>query len=637
MNEDKTHALNEDKYKEMYAHSINDPSSFWGEQAEDFISFYKKWDKVHDFDEENSLVRWFDGAELNVSYNCIDRHVESGNGDQVAYHWEGNDGDRVDITYQDLLVNVSKVANVLKSLGVKKGDRICIYMPMIPEAVYTMLACTRIGAVHSVVFGGFSSASIKTRVDDAACSIIVTADVVKRGEKIIPLKANVDKIIDSCPSVTNCLVVDTGAGETIWGSKDVDYKKVVAEASDQCAPEPMKAEDPLFILYTSGSTGKPKGVLHTTAGYLLYASVTFKYVFDYRENEVFWCTADIGWITGHSYMVYGPLANRATSVLFEGVPTYPSASRPWEIVDKYKINTLYTAPTLIRSLMAQGDEFVNKTSRESLRILGTVGEPINPEAWQWYYDVVGEGRCSIVDTWWQTETGGHAIVPMPGVVENPKPGAAMMPFFGINPVLVDDNGNELEGEAEGSLLLRGHWPGQLRDLYNNHERFLDVYMKPFPGHYLTGDGARRDADGDLWITGRIDDTMKISGHLIGTAEVESAFAVHDGVSESAIVAIPHEIKGGSICAFVCLKEGVEESDDLKAELVKLVRAEVGPFAKPDRIFFVGGLPKTRSGKIVRRILRQVAVGQTANFGDTSTLVDTEVIVDLVESLRGKLD
>jgi len=630
---DKKYSLDFATYDRMYKESIENPELFWGTKADEFISFNKKWDTVLTENEAEGSVGWFEGATLNVSYNCIDRHVEAGHGEQVAFHWEGNEGARVDITYHQLLSEVSKLANVLKSRGVKKGDKVCIYMPMIPEALYAMLACTRIGAVHSVVFGGFSSDALKSRIDDAKCVVVITADVVKRGPTPILLKVNVEKIIEDCPSVHTCLVVPTIEEPINWGPKDFDYKVEMANASADCPPEEMSAEDPLFILYTSGSTGKPKGVLHTTAGYLLYAATTFKYSFDYREGEVFWCTADIGWITGHSYLVYGPLTNRATSVVFEGVPTYPTAARPWEIVDKYNVNVLYTAPTLIRTLMGQGDEFVNQTSRSSLRILGTVGEPINPEAWQWYHDVACNSRCAIVDTWWQTETGGHAIAPIPGVVKDLKPGAATYPLFGIDPVLVNENGEVLEGEAEGILLIKGKWPGMLRDVYGNHERFLDTYLRPYPGYYFTGDGARRDSDGHLWVTGRIDDVMKISGHRIGTAEVESAITKHEAITEAAVVAIPHEIKGNSICAFACLAEGETASENIEEEIINLVREYVGPFAKPDQVYIVPALPKTRSGKIVRRILRKIATGEENDFGDTSTLVDVSAIEKLVEAIK----
>lgn len=627
-----TYSMDHDTYEHMYRESLENPAQFWGKQAEKYISWFRTWNTVYTKNETENRDRWFDGATLNVSYNCIDRHVESGHGSEVAYFWEKNDGETVTITYDVLLAEVSKLANVLKNRGVKKGSRVCIYMPMIPEAVYAMLACARIGAVHSVVFGGFSASALKTRIADAACEVIITADVVKRGAKIIPLKAQVDKVIDDCPTVHTCLVVQNTEDSTLSGERFVYYQEAIAEADSHCPPEEMEAEDPFFILYTSGSTGKPKGVLHTTGGYLLYATMTFHRVFDYREHDVFWCTADIGWITGHSYLVYGPLANRATSVLFEGVPTYPTAARVWNVVDKYRVNILYTAPTLIRMLMGQGNEFVTGTSRESLRILGTVGEPINPEAWQWYHDVVGNGKCAIVDTWWQTETGGHAIAPIPGVIENPKPGSAMIPFFGIEPALMDRNGNVLEGEAEGALVLRGAWPGRMRDVYNDHERFLDTYLRPYPGYYCTGDGARRDADGHYWVTGRIDDVMKISGHLIGTAEVENALTSHDLVSEAAVVAIPHDIKGGSMQAFVCLDAGKEVSDGFVSELITIVREHVGPFAKPDHVYVVSSLPKTRSGKIVRRLLRKIASGKTEDLGDTSTLADQTVLDDLIKAV-----
>lgn len=620
--------IDKSRYEELYKQSLENPDTFWSAQAEQFITWYKKWDTVVSGDSLSGNYRWFDGASLNASYNCIDRHVESGYGEQVAFFWESNGGKTTEITYRQLLFHVSKLANVLRERGVRKGDRVCIYMPMIPEAVYAMLACARIGAVHTVVFGGFSSEALLSRIQDAGCTVVISADVSNRGNKTVPLAERVYDVLPSCPQVHTVLVVQTKEESISETPIIIDYQKAVATVSEECIPEHMEAEDPLFILYTSGSTGKPKGVLHSTGGYLLYAGMTHKYVFDYHEGDVYWCTADVGWITGHSYIVYGPLCNRATSVLFEGIPTYPDASRYWNIVDKYQVNIFYSTPTTIRMLMAQGDSFVTKTSRESLRTLGTVGEPINPEAWRWYYEVVGGRRCSIVDTWWQTETGGHAIAPIPGVAPA-KPGSAMLPFFGINPVIVDESGAEIVGEGEGTLLLKGSWPGQMRSLYNNHERFLDTYLRPYPGYYLTGDGARRDGDGHLWITGRVDDTMNIAGRLIGTAEIESAFVLHPSVAEAAVVAVTHPITGFSMRAYVCLVSGASDSGALDAELIESVKTHVGSFAKPEKIVYVPGLPKTRSGKIMRRLLRKIAEGKTEALGDISTLAEPEVVEEII--------
>lgn len=627
-NQDRIPHINTKKYEQLYAQSIEQPEQFWAKQAEQFLTWYKKWDTVFSGDYASGTHVWFEGATLNVSYNCIDRHVEAGHGNQIAFYWESNEGTTREITYQSLLDEVSKLANVLKTRGIRKGDRVCLYMPMIPEAVYGMLACARIGAIHTVVFGGFSAEALLSRILDAECSAVITADAGSRGNKTIPLLDRVTDILSSCPKVHTILTVQTGDIPITETPRILDYKKATSIASHVCPPEHMRAEDPLFILYTSGSTGKPKGVLHSSGGYLLYSAMTHAYVLDYHEGDTYWCTADVGWITGHSYIVYGPLANRATSVLYEGIPTYPDTSRYWNIVDKYKVNIFYSTPTTIRMLMAQGDSFVIKTSRSSLRILGTVGEPINPEAWRWYHEVVGNKRCTIVDTWWQTETGGHAIAPMPGVV-SAKPGSAMLPFFGIYPVIVDEHSMEITGEGEGSLLLKGSWPGQMRGLYNNPERFLDTYLRPHPGYYLTGDGARRDRDGHLWITGRIDDTMNIAGRLIGTAEVESALVFHPSVAEAAVIAAPHPVTGFSIHAYVCLVRGKEITETLDSELRELVKVHVGSFAKPEKIIYVPGLPKTRSGKIMRRLLRKITEGETESLGDTSTLAEPEIIEDII--------
>ena len=623
------------KYQEMYERSINDSDAFWGEQAEEFLSWSSKWDKVQDWDYNDVNINWFVGGKLNVSYNCLDRHLEK-RGDQVAVIWEGDDPQEdKNITYKELYEEVCKLSNVLKARGVKKGDRVSIYMPMIPEAAVAMLACTRIGAVHSIVFGGFSPEALKDRVLDSDCQVVITADESVRGGRNTPLKANVDTAVSDCPNVHTVVVVKRTGGEIAWQEdRDVWYHEVMAEASADCPPEEMDAEDPLFILYTSGSTGKPKGVVHTTGGYLLYAAMTHKYVFDYHEGDIYWCTADVGWVTGHSYIVYGPLCNAATSLMFEGVPTYPDAGRFWQVVDKHKVNTFYTAPTAIRALMGKGDEFVKNSSRSTLRILGTVGEPINPEAWEWYYHVVGDENCPIIDTWWQTETGGHLITPMPGATAL-KPGSATLPFFGVEPCLIDDKGNEIEGEGEGALCIKRPWPGQMRTLFGDHARFKDAYFSMYPGLYFSGDGARRDEDGYYWITGRVDDVINVSGHRMGTAEVESALVLHEAVAESAVVGYPHDIKGQGIYAYVTLMEGVEETDELKQELVKHVRKEIGPIASPDIIQWAPGLPKTRSGKIMRRILRKVAANELENLGDTSTLAEPVVVEDLIENRANK--
>jgi acetyl-CoA synthetase len=628
--------INEEKYHQMYQHSVNDPAGFWSEQAEKFLSWYKPWDTTLDwsYDAKDLHIKWFAGGKLNVSYNCIDRHLQD-HADKVAIIWEGDELDNDSkITFRELHEHVSKLANVLKSRGVKKGDRVCIYMPMIPEAGYAMLACTRIGAVHSVVFGGFSPESLKDRILDSDCQVVITADEGVRGGKKVPLKYNTDKALEACPNVHTVLTVRRTGADIHWqAGRDVWYHEIMADASTDCPPEEMDAEDPLFILYTSGSTGKPKGVLHTTGGYLLYSAITTRYTFDLHDDDIFWCTADVGWVTGHSYLLYGPLANGLTTVFFEGIPSYPDASRFWKSVDKHQVTVFYTAPTAIRALMREGDEPVKQTSRKSLRILGTVGEPINPEAWEWYYKVVGESRCPIVDTWWQTETGGHMLTPLPGATRL-KPGSATRPFFGVTPGIIDTNTNKLiEGndEASGALVITTPWPGQMRSVYGDHQRFIDTYFKTYPGYYFSGDGARRDQDGYYWITGRMDDVLNVSGHRMGTAEVESALVLHEAIAEAAVVGYPHEIKGQGIYAYVTPVIGVEPSDELKKELFDLVRAEIGPIARPDIIQWAPGLPKTRSGKIMRRILRKIAENDIDNLGDTSTLADPGVVDDLVKN------
>ncbi len=622
-------------YKEMYARSIDDPDGFWAEQAES-LDWISRWTKVKDsrFGPE-AQIRWFEGGKINVSANCIDRHLET-RGDQVAILWEGDDpGESKAISYRELHEHVCRMANVLKARGIQKGDRVTIYMPMIPEAAYAMLACTRIGAVHSVVFGGFSPDSLAGRIHDCDSNCVITADEGLRGGKPIPLKANTDKALEKSPSVKSVIVVKRTGGAIDWvEGRDVWYHEAAANVSAECEAEVMDAEDPLFILYTSGSTGKPKGVLHSTAGYLLYASLTHKYVFDYHDGDVYWCTADVGWVTGHSYIVYGPLANGATTLMFEGVPNYPDSSRFWQVVDKHQVNIFYTAPTAIRALMREGKGPVESTSRQSLRILGTVGEPINPEAWIWYNEVVGEKRCPIVDTWWQTETGGILITPLPGATAL-KPGSATLPFFGVKPLIVDSDGNELEGACSGLLCIGDSWPGMMRTLYGDHERFIATYMSQYPGRYFTGDGARRDEDGYYWITGRVDDVINVSGHRMGTAEVESALVAHSRVAEAAVVGYPHDIKGQGIYAYVTLNAGVESSDDLQKELVQWVRKEIGPIASPDWLQWAPGLPKTRSGKIMRRILRKIAENDYSNLGDTSTLADPAVVDDLVDNRQNR--
>ena len=622
--------ISDEKYKEMYDRSINDSDNFWAEQAEEFVTWFKKWDTVQDWDYHEGKIRWFEGAKVNVSYNCLDRHLET-RGDQVAIIWEGDDpNDDKKITYKELHEEVSRLANVLKARGVKKGDRVCLYLPMVPEAAAAMLACTRVGAVHSIVFGGFSPEALRDRIVDSDCKVVITANEGLRGGRRVPLKTNVDKAADGT-GVTSIIVVRRTDGDVpMQDGRDVWYDEEMAKVSADCPPEEMDSEDPLFILYTSGSTGKPKGVQHNTAGYLLYTAMTHKYIFDYHDDDIYWCTADVGWVTGHSYIVYGPLANGATTLMFEGVPTYPDASRFWNVCEKHKVNIFYTAPTAIRALMGQGEDFVNKCDLSDLKLLGSVGEPINPEAWEWYYRVVGKEKCPIVDTWWQTETGGILIAPLPGATKL-KPGSATRPFFGVEPALVSNEGDELEGATEGNLIMKRPWPSHMRTVFGDHQRFIDTYLKTYPGNYFTGDGARRDEDGYYWITGRVDDVINVSGHRMGTAEVESALVLHDAVAEAAVVGYPHDIKGQGIYAYVTLMAGVEPTEDLRKDLVKLVRAEIGPIASPDVIQWSPGLPKTRSGKIMRRILRKIAANEVEALGDTSTLADPSVVDDLIDN------
>jgi acetyl-CoA synthetase len=626
--------INADLYQTMYQRSVEDPEGFWAEQAEQFVTWSRKWDKVMDYsyNVEDLHVQWFQGGQLNVSSNCLDRHLET-RGDQIAIIWEGDNAEEVrKITYRELHTGVCKLANALKSRGVKKGDRVCIYLPMIPEAAVAMLACARIGAPHSVVFGGFSPDSLRDRILDSDCRTLITSDEGVRGGRQVPLKKNADTALKDCPNVSTVVVVRRTGGEIAWSAgRDVWYHEIVGAASADCVPEQMDAEHPLFILYTSGSTGKPKGVLHTTGGYLVFAAMTHKYSFDYRDGEVYWCTADVGWVTGHTYIVYGPLANGAITLMFEGLPNYPDMSRFWQVVDKHQVAIFYTAPTAIRALMRAGAEPVKKTSRKSLRILATVGEPINPEAWEWYYQVVGDERCPVVDTWWQTETGGHLITPLPGATRL-KPGSATWPFFGVVPAIVDaTDGHLLEGECEGALVITRPWPAQMRTVYGDHQRFIDTYFRQYPGYYFTGDGARRDADGYYWITGRIDDVLNVSGHRLGTAEIESALVLHPEVAEAAVVGYPHDIKGQGIYAYVTPMAGVEPTDVLRKDLVRLVRDEIGPIATVDVIQWAPGLPKTRSGKIMRRILRKIAANEIDTLGDTSTLADPGVVNDLIEN------
>lgn len=620
-----------EEYNEIYKRSIEDPEAFWAEKAEE-IHWFKKWDKILEADFANAKTEWFKGGKLNVSYNCLDRHLETRK-DKAALIWEGEPaGDSKTYTYQLLYEEVCKFANVLKKKGVKKGDRVSIYMPMIPELAIAMLACTRIGAIHSIVFGGFSAEALRDRIQDCESSLLITTDGSFRSGKTIGLKKNADQTLEECPSVKTCIVYKrVGSDISMKEGRDVWWHEEMAasDITSDCEPEQMDAEDPLFILYTSGSTGKPKGVLHTTGGYLLYVYQTFKWIFDYKEEDVFWCTADIGWVTGHSYIVYGPLASGASSVIFEGVPSYPKYDRFWEIVEKYRVNQFYTAPTAIRAIAKEGDEWVKGRDLSSLRILGTVGEPINPEAWMWYYNLVGGGRCPIVDTWWQTETGGILITPLPGAIDV-KPGSAGRPFPGVKAIVVREDGSPADVNEGGYLCIENPWPGMMRGVYGDHERFKETYFVQFPGKYYTGDGARIDKDGDFWLMGRLDDVINVSGHRMGTAEVESALVSHPKVAEAAVVGFPHDIKGQGIYAYVTLNSGVEKTDELKKELVKHVRSEIGPIATPDKIHFADGLPKTRSGKIMRRILKKIAAGEIEDMGDTSTLAEPKVVEDLIK-------
>ena len=627
--------VSESEFQVLYKQSVENPDEFWSSQAESYLDWDKKWEEVKNTNIEKGEIAWFSGGKLNASVNCIDRHLPKDK-NKIAFIWEGDDPEESkNITYQDLHDEVCKFSNVLKARGVKKGDRVCIYMPMIPEATYAMLACARIGAIHSVVFGGFSPESLKDRILDSDCQTVITADEGLRGGKTIPLKQNVDEALEGCSNVHTVLVITRTEAEIPWNEDcDVRYEEISKNVSNECTPELMDAEDPLFILYTSGSTGKPKGVLHTTGGYLLQAAMSHKLVFDYKENEVYWCTADVGWVTGHSYIVYGPLANGATSVIFEGIPTYPSPSRFWEVIDKHKVNIFYTAPTALRALMAQGDDFVESSSRESLRILGTVGEPINPEAWEWYFKVVGNSSCPIVDTWWQTETGAMMLTPVAGFTAM-KPGSATKPFLGIEPALLDENGEEIVGEGSGNLVIKSSWPSQIRTVYGDHQRCVDTYYSMYPGYYTTGDGARRDADGYYWITGRVDDVLNVSGHRLGTAEVESALVLHQQVAEAAVVGYEHEIKGQGIYCYVTLMSDVAPNEELKSDLIQLVAKEIGPIAKPDIIQWAPGLPKTRSGKIMRRILRKIATNEIDNLGDTTTLADPSVVKELILNRENK--
>ena len=622
--------IQKEEYETMYEASIEEPEQFWTKKAEEFISWFQPWETVMEQDFTKGKVRWFVEGKLNASVNCIDRHLKT-RGNQTAIIWEGdNPKEEKYISYNELYESVCKLANVLKKRGIKKGDRVCIYMPMIPEATFAMLACARIGAIHSVVFGGFSPQALRDRILDSDCRLVVTANEGLRGSKAIPLKENTDQALLECPNVHSVIVVERTSSKVSWkDSRDIWYHQATEKAEKTCDPEIMNAEDPLFILYTSGSTGKPKGVLHSTGGYMLQAAMTHKYVFDYHDGDIYWCTADVGWITGHSYIVYGPLANGATTLMFEGIPTHPNPSRCWEIIDKHKVNVFYTAPTALRSLMSKGNKYLENSSRETLRTLGTVGEPINPEAWEWYHEVVGNSRCPIIDTWWQTETGGIMIAPLPGATAL-KPGSATLPFFGVKPVLLNPDGNEIDGAGSGSLAISGSWPGQIRTVFGDHDRCFATYYSTYKGYYFTGDGARRDEDGYYWITGRVDDVLNVSGHRMGTAEVESALVLHAAVAEAAVVGYPHDIKGQGIYAFVTLMHDVAGSQVLKEQLISLVRSEIGPFAKPDFIQWAPGLPKTRSGKIMRRILRKIAANEIDTLGDTSTLADPSVLRELIE-------
>ena len=627
--------FNQETFSDLYNHSINSPQEFWADQANELLYWHEPWTAVSQHSFKAAKTEWFTDAKLNVAFNCIDRHLEE-KGEQTAIIWEGDDPDEdKKITYNELHKEVGKLSNALKERGVTRGDRICIYMPMVPEAAYAMLACARIGAIHSVVFGGFSPDSIKDRILDSDCRVVITADEGVRGGKTIPLKTNVDKALEHCPNVHSVLVVKRTNADITWNeARDIWYHEAVETMSEECDPELMDAEDPLFILYTSGSTGKPKGVLHTTAGYLLGAAITHKYVFDYHEGDIYWCTADVGWVTGHSYIVYGPLANGAITLMFEGVPTYPTNSRFWQVIDKHQVNIFYTAPTAIRALMAAGNPPVEATSRTSLRLLGSVGEPINPEAWEWYYQVVGDSRCPIVDTWWQTETGAIMITPVPGVTDL-KPGSATLPFFGVKPALLDADGKEMEGPATGNLVISQSWPSQIRTVFGDHQRCIDTYFSAYPGYYFTGDSARRDEDGFYWVTGRVDDVINVSGHRLGTAEIESSLVLHNCVAEAAVVGYPHTIKGQGIYAYVTLMEGIEVDEALRKELVKFVSSDIGAFAKPEIIQFSPSLPKTRSGKIMRRILRKIAANEIENLGDTTTLADPDVVQKLIENRVNK--
>ena len=624
--------VDNDQYLSLYQRSIEDPDAFWSEQATTFLDWFVEPTSVRSVDMRAGNVSWFEDGVLNISYNCIDRHLPQ-RAAQTAIIWEGDAPDQeLQLSYQELHAQVCKLANGLRSRGVGKGDRVCIYMPMVPEAAYAMLACMRIGAIHSVVFGGFSPQSLKDRILDSDCRCVITADQGVRGGREVPLKENTEQALASCPNVHTVVTVKRTGNSVTWNDeRDIYYHDLVADQATTCEPERMNAEDPSFILYTSGSTGKPKGVQHGTGGYLLHAAMTHKYVFDYHDGDIYWCTADVGWITGHSYIVYGPLANGATTLMFEGVPTYPDASRCWQVVDKHQVNIFYTAPTALRQLMGQGDDYVTGCSRETLKLLGTVGEPINPEAWEWYHRVVGDGRCPIVDTWWQTETGGIMITPLPGATAL-KPGSATRPFFGVELGLMDESGNLIEAaEASGNLVIKNTWPGQIRTVYGDHQRVVDTYYSAYPGYYFTGDGARRDADGYYWITGRVDDVINISGHRVGTAEVESALVLHEAVAEAAVVGFPHEVKGEGIYAYVTPMVGIEATDELRQQLINMVRSEIGPFAQPQYIQFAPGLPKTRSGKIMRRILRKIAANDVDDLGDTSTLADPAVVEDLVHN------
>ena len=632
---DNAHVNSLETYQAQYAESIQDPEAFWATIAER-LTWYQKWHTIRDYDFVNGEIKWFDGGTLNACYNCLDRHIEAGYGDATAIIWEGNDpSEDKTFSYSELLAEVKKFANVLKAQGIEKGDRVCIYLQMVPELAIAMLACARIGAVHSIVFGAFSAESLRDRINDSACKLLITQDTAMRGPRSdIPMKANADAAVAECPSIEKVVVVErTGDAVDFDTSRDIWWHEAMAKADTDCEPAVMNAEDPLFILYTSGSTGKPKGVLHTTGGYLVYTSYTHQQVFDYHAGDVYWCTADIGWITGHSYIIYGPLANRAISVMFEGVPNYPDFGRFWQVVEKHNINIFYTAPTALRALMKEGNTWVEKYDRSTLRLLGTVGEPIKEPEWLWYYNIVGEERCPIVDTWWQTETGGILMTPLPAATPL-KPGSATYPFFGIEPVILDENGNEVEGNpATGYLCIKTAWPGIMRTVYGDHERFLDTYFRRFPGYYMTGDGVLRDEDGYYWITGRVDDVLNVSGHRLGTAEVEGAIGQHESVAEAAVVGYPHDIKGQGIYAYVTLMTGESASDTVETGIKQAVRQQIGPIATPDKIQFTPALPKTRSGKIMRRILRKIAEGDISDLGDTSTLADPTVVDSLVEGRR----